>query len=1250
MTDSMNFGPDWIRNLSSEGSTGGGISGGAKYQLADYRYGREEMLALFDRNSKPPINLSNFKGLYSETSLLPLALLPTSEEERGWQGRPTTLTGPPRGRGGSLERGGRAPRGRGTYQYGRPSGYDGGWGNGDQPEWSPRKEYGNQRTMSLDNWRRAKANEEDDGWRNMEKYKGQQWGRSSSWRGEGESEERTGPPPERGGRTGWSERGGMPGRKSWDNEDHLPEWATENPMESGGTFDERGAFHGSDDEQADGKPPYKRDTGLHKSTSQQHIISRTQPPPLSSSKSTTSLVRVDDSSRKREVSSTEREEDVKLTHEHSMPVERNKSVPKVPEKIDKDTTVRETVTSRSPPTLEERHSVVPNGPAREMPRPDDRDFERLQEDFVLKLVVDEEVPKHMQQPQHPQQPIGNLEVGSIQPPPNLVAPPIDKWFYQDPQGHMQGPFSHLEMAEWYKAGYFSNQLKVRRPCDERFFLLGELITLCGGANPFQSAVRFPVLKNDVTEMADPDLLKFQYLSQMAAYKQAQARMLPEPWSAITLQQQELAAQRLMVQQQQVPQDLQYLQQPQAANPLMHMINQMQQANKLPGQGVADKPPQGLPGGLDPHLQLHMGNILSMQSRLPASNMVPSLPAGFTSNLSNNMQPDGLAAGMSGLQPPGGLPLGGIQTNVPVSIGGSINIQRPTSHASVDQMGSSQAEDPISSLLKQLQQQKQQSQQADSLWQQNSFPSNHSPPQWQSQNEIPMSMWDIQNSGTPSPILTPSEKLQQAIQGKSNAIKPDKPKEIKKEEPSAKELKKKKELDEKQAKKDAEEKRRQEQKKIEADRKAAEEKRKKEEERIKRELEKAKKEAEEKRMRELEEKRRLKEQRKLEEEAKKKTDEQRRMEEEKLRQELQERESRRHDEEKRLQQEQIRMAKAAPWSQPNANSGMSLTEIQKAEKERKAIDQAIQIQRMQEKEYQQQQAQPEKPLSGIQLNWANKPVETRKVKSLAEIQAEEQERLAKQVAESRLQKEKEPAPVTNNAGNIWNGQNLTWSSPPPTNSQWLPSSAGFWDDSSSRHVSNKPSSVTKSNSTSTLSTNAKQAQAPKQQQQAQKQQSKQQNSKPRKEEQGKTNHNNNNGPSTDEFTDWCFNTLSNISTNVDIPTFVTFLRDIESAFDVREYVKEYLGESNATHQFASNFLEKRRSFRPRNNAHKDDMCSPAPAITPSSQHSTEFQEVKGKNKKIKKSKMFKVDARILGFNVTSAPDRINVGDRDYGDNS
>lgn len=80
------------------------------------------------------------------------------------------------------------------------------------------------------------------------------------------------------------------------------------------------------------------------------------------------------------------------------------------------------------------------------------------------------------------------------------------------------------------------------------FLLGELISMCGGANPFQSGIRFPILKNDITKMPETDL-QFQYLSQLNAYKQVQARVLADPWSALMLQQQENAAQRLIMQQQ-----------------------------------------------------------------------------------------------------------------------------------------------------------------------------------------------------------------------------------------------------------------------------------------------------------------------------------------------------------------------------------------------------------------------------------------------------------------------------------------------------------------------------------------------------------------------------------------------------------------------------------------------------------------------------------------------------------------------------
>lgn len=111
----------------------------------------------------------------------------------------------------------------------------------------------------------------------------------------------------------------------------------------------------------------------------------------------------------------------------------------------------------------------------------------------------------------------------------------------------------MEMAEWYKAGYFSHQLKVRRLCDERFFLLGDLITLSNGANPFETTIRYPVLKSDVTKTPEAEMMQYhQYLTQMAVLKQqahVAQRAMTEPWNPLTMQQQELAAQRLMMQQQ-----------------------------------------------------------------------------------------------------------------------------------------------------------------------------------------------------------------------------------------------------------------------------------------------------------------------------------------------------------------------------------------------------------------------------------------------------------------------------------------------------------------------------------------------------------------------------------------------------------------------------------------------------------------------------------------------------------------------------
>ncbi|KAF7270533.1 GIGYF family protein Gyf isoform X2 [Rhynchophorus ferrugineus] len=1235
MTDSMTFGPDWIRNLSSDGNTGGGTSTTTRCQLADYRYGREEMLALFDRNIKPPNYLPNFKYLYSEPTLPPLALLPTTDEERGiWQNRPTNLGGPPRGRGGSLERGGRGGRGRTTYQpFTRTSNYEG-WGNGEQSDWSPRKEYN---TRPMDNWRRSRNNEEDEGWR-MSSGRGalEKWGRSTSWRGETDGEERSGP-PERGMRPSWHDiNRGQLNRKSWDNEDHLPEWANENPLESGGSFDDRGAFHGSDDEQGESKNSARRD-GLQKSTSQQHISQKTHPP-LFPSKSTISLVNKDTeadkiqedkplSSKTIEVPSKEHN----FTDEEIIPAD-DVILEKTPIETNN---FKEAPKMKDPPNATENQQPI----VQVENKVEENELEKLQEDFVLKLVSAEEETLKQGQPHN------TFDISNLPPPPNLSVPGQEKWFYQDPQGQMQGPFTAMEMTEWYKAGYFGQDLKIRRQCDERFCLLGDLVALSGGGNPFQANVRFPVLKLDISKIPEGDLLQYQYLTQLATYKPtAPAGVMSDTWGALNLQQQELAAQRLIMQQP-THQDLQYIPQPPTSNPLMHMLSQLQQqAHKLPSTNILDKRPPNMPGAIDPHM-IHMTNFLSMQNRLPGS-----LPNQLPTGIPGPLPPENIPTNLPGLSsaPLGtpGIPISTIPMGLNSGLG--MNVPRPSSveHSMPIE------NDPIASLLKQLHQQKQN--QVESLWPQNQFASNNvSPPQQWSGPDPPLSMWDIQQP-TPAPTQSshseqnqpessPKKQHEPLHSEKEKAKKSEKHKENKHKEDD-KEQKKKKKAEEEQLKKEAEEKekRKQEQRKLEMERKVEAEKKKKEEERIKKEIEKAKKEAEEKRQRELEEKRKLKEQRKLEEEARKKAEEIKKIEEERIQKEKEQREKEERQRAEERRQEQISLTKSAPWSQANSNLGLSLAEIQKAEKEKKAQEAALAQKALQEKEQKMlQQQHLEKPGS-IQLGWAKKPLEPRKVKSLAEIQAEEQERLAKEVSEARLRKEKEAreVPQLPTTNSIWSGQTLTWASASSTNSQWSSTvnTSGFWEEPAPKQQPNKPSNVSKSSSMSTINNSSKQAPPL----------PKQQKTKTKKEEQPASKKNNHNNNIDDEFTSWCYKALENISTNVDVPTFVTFLRDIESAFEVREYCKEYLGENNMTQQFANSFLEKRRSFKSKE-SHKDDMCSPAPAITPA-QHNMEFQEVKGKNKKSKKSKMLKVDSRILGFNVTSAPDRINVGDRDYGDTS
>uniref|UniRef100_A0A8C0XC99 GRB10-interacting GYF protein 2 n=1 Tax=Castor canadensis TaxID=51338 RepID=A0A8C0XC99_CASCN len=112
--ETLNFGPEWLRALSSGSSVASPPSSPAmpKYKLADYRYGREEMLALYVKENKVPEELQDkeFAAVLQEEPLQPLALEPLTEEEQVGQRELAFPSGRTRRRrGGQLETWGRTP-------------------------------------------------------------------------------------------------------------------------------------------------------------------------------------------------------------------------------------------------------------------------------------------------------------------------------------------------------------------------------------------------------------------------------------------------------------------------------------------------------------------------------------------------------------------------------------------------------------------------------------------------------------------------------------------------------------------------------------------------------------------------------------------------------------------------------------------------------------------------------------------------------------------------------------------------------------------------------------------------------------------------------------------------------------------------------------------------------------------------------------------------------------------------------------
>ncbi|XP_064181697.1 GRB10-interacting GYF protein 1 isoform X1 [Anguilla rostrata] len=596
--ETLNFGPEWLRALSSGGSVTSPPPSPAmpKYKLAEYRYGREEMLALYVKDNKVPEDMQDkeFSAILQDEPLQPLALVPlTEEEQRNFsmsvnsvavlrlmgKGGGAIPAGVPRGRGST--RGGRG-RGRGEGGFYQRSIEDGEVGfsrTGREihrsQSWDDRGERRFEKPLRRDGVRvgfeeagpavrKDYTRSDSENWRTLrEEHEEEEGGEpGGSWRLAGARRDDGGPRS-----AGWREHGGAAegrrrkfefdfrehgegGRRRAgsegleDERDGLPEWCTDEEDGEMGTFDSSGAFlpikkgskdpipeeldfQGLEDEEEEGSPNQERkDSGGEREVKEAAVsvereaksVSPPSPPALSAPPALVS-------------------EPQTAPCEPEPPQAPAAHPPKASKMSNEEGAPAGGATQLSPGTSSSLSSSPPSSTAAiDLPPPggdaeDDEGMKHLQQEaekMVASLqdtsLEEESFTQTLQESRN-----------------TAAALPLSheaamKWFYKDPQGEIQGPFSTLEMSEWFQAGYFTMTLLVKRGCDEGFQPLGDVIKMWGrvpfapGPSPPPLLVRQPPrppqARGPSGNMDQERLKKQQELAAAAAlYQQLQQQQL-----------------------------------------------------------------------------------------------------------------------------------------------------------------------------------------------------------------------------------------------------------------------------------------------------------------------------------------------------------------------------------------------------------------------------------------------------------------------------------------------------------------------------------------------------------------------------------------------------------------------------------------------------------------------------------------------------------------------------------------------------
>ncbi|XP_055739128.1 GRB10-interacting GYF protein 2-like isoform X10 [Salvelinus fontinalis] len=1307
-TQTLNFGPEWLRALSGGGHGGGSSSCVAtspplspampKYKLADYRYGREEMLALYVKEREIPVDLhdKDFLPILQEEPLPPLALVAfTEEEQRNFSmsvnsaavlrlmGRGGGPVGPGAPRGRSTSRGRGRGRGDGGFYQRSFDDVEGGFGRGGREmhrsqSWeeshaesifSPsrgdrrfekpgRKEPEVAPTHFLMNHIRANYEEvgtgvgglpvrkhdftrsESENWRTS-REEVNDGTRSAGWReahpGEQPRQRRL-PFDAREDERGYRHPPSASGSLEEDGGGSLPEWCLEDAEEETGTFDSSGAFLSLkkapkepilEEAELDFRPLEECDEGLeedghpreNKDTDEE---ARREPD------------RKQDVGRAIEEAAHSPPEPLPPSQPDRVedpegPLEKPLERPPAPEhrpeanKVPLHTPMSNTMLDSLPTPHTVAHTLTVSAPSYtiqmqqkplEVPvaMPAPLPFSASLMPKCTSIMApnnmatstglmapigrptampphhtmdEDEGLKHFEQ--EAEKMVAYLQDGddrlaaksSATKPAGL---PLTheaalKWFYKDPQGEIQGPFSNPEMTEWFQAGYFTMTLLVKRGCDEVFQPLGEIIKMWGRV-PFAPGPAPPPLLGDA---GDQERLKRQ--QELTALNLYQLQQLQYQYLLRQQYAQALAQQKA---------------QALSSAPHQQQQQQQQQINLLLQQYQALK-------------------MRTSESLLPPVTRSMSVPEsqGSVWEMQNTSQASCTS-----------------------------NIQQPTPSA---WEGSSVWDLPIDSMA-----------QAPTIEQMQNLEKNKAAKLELERGEAELGAKREEEEHKRL------EEEQLARQKQEEALK--------------RQRKQQQEEAQRQQKEEEEERHAQEEalRRLEEGRRREEEE---EEERKQREEFLRKQEEEHRKQEELEALRRHEEEKRQQEEAaavalvRQQQEEAKRREQELARQRQQQQEALR-----RLQQQQqlaqMKLPSSSKWGQQSAvtaaaisqsQNALSLAEIQKVEEERER--QAREEQRRQQAEHlkllQQQALQearnPQAKLSG----WGSVAKQPATTKSLLEIQREEaqqvkqrkeqggggqqpshptvtQQNRAQNKATTALSPSVWGSVATSGGAPNWGGDSSIWGD--STNSNM-----GFWDEDVAQAPppARKPNAQKNNKGNANLSSRA--------------------NKKVEEEEKLLKLFQGVNKRQQDAFMQWCEKTLHTLNTanNLDVPTFASFLKEVDSPYEVHDYVRAYLGDTSEAKEFAKQFLERRAKQNanqqkappaPQNQQptlkqqQQDSMWGVSGTGSPSlyqSNHTSLQQQARFETvtsgKKKKKQKMVRADPSLLGFSVNAASERLNMGE-------